>query len=163
MTALARLQKYRPYQLKNQFHHWISNSAAAPLHGGQCQDRQGVVLSKSNCDPPPLTPPLILHVCLEPGLHLPFPEARYAMQRLQDDPLQRTIETVMPLDQLNEDDKVLHVPSFVPATVDKVCGIISRQPGIDAFAPWPPGASCPPQHLYWYLKGFLFCWSRRKR
>ena len=54
------------------------------------------------------------------------------MQRLQDDPLQTTLETVMPLDQFSEDDKVLHVPSFVPATVERVCGIISRQPGIDA-------------------------------
>ena len=90
------------------------------------------------------------------------------MQRLQDDPLQRTIETVMPLDQLNEDDKVLHVPSFVPATVDKVCGIISRQPGIDALRlgrqvppapppPHPPSIWTCDQHPWASACGIWVC------
>ena len=38
-------------------------------------------------------------------------EASVCVQRLQDDPLQASLETVMPLDQLNEEDKVL--PSFL--------------------------------------------------
>ena len=83
-----------------------------------------MMLSRSNCSSRPHnTMPAMVLACTRPLLKFAS-EGWPAMQRLQDDPLQRTIETVMPLDQLNEDDKVLHVPSFVPATVDKVCGII---------------------------------------
>ena len=38
----------------------------------------------------------------------------------------------MPLQELEEEDKVLHVPSYVPASMEQVCDIISKQPGIDS-------------------------------
>ena len=70
----------------------------------------------------------------QPAVHEQAAEGSVRVQRLQDDPLQASVEKLMPLEALveDEDDKVLHVPSYVPASMEQVCDIISKQPGIEA-------------------------------